>query len=947
MRIPTPSDQGSDRPVAAPSGDRALPAAVVSLHSHRDRSFLDDVRLHHISGALRAAGLANDLVVGWLPPGAEAMDGGPFGQLVDALRPYSTILYERLWSASIAVRLREALPGKTFVRLFGGNDLPGAPADHVCDTDPRQVVALLLRLSGRSDSDIELPRYAPNLHPVYATPEARPAFLSFPLMGNAGCPYRSDVRDNPLFAGARIPEGVGYGCSFCTNGRRYEHKPKDDALAWVLEQLRYLRSRAPELKALVLRDQNPFYYLPELVEAAQRESLGPFNLLVESRADWFLHNEARFVRAIECAQRSSISLSPFLVGVENFSQPELDRFNKGATVETQIRFLETLGRWHKEYAPALDLAHTAFGFILFTPWTTLQDLEANLQGIRRTGMHQLRGFLLLSRIRLYPDTALYWLAERDGVLADAHERPQDDASARYGYLPARPFRFLDPRVARIAQLAEQVLSSQEERDEPALLETLLSLVGKAERPELVTAEQVVREMGRGRQEGAAARGRRTSAVFRDPQGLEQQAAQLKRRVAQALVRSPELPVFLPAFGLSLLDIGADKRGIDLVLGPRDPVARLRVTWDRASERAVVTTHELTAEARRWSRAFGAMSARLRQATRRDRFEQALQPARELARLPVAVPLEFFRQIVAGVEPAEGLVRTGFACNQNCGMCWQSRDWPAHGRAQVMRWIEDLSRAGARSLIISGGEPTLDPDLPTYVSTARELGFDSVTLETNAILLARSDRAGQLAAAGLTHAFVSLHSGDAAVSDAITRAPGTHARTLQGIRALLDAGVAVLINAVMTAQGLEALGELPDFLHAEFGAHPLLRSLMLSYPTEPYDPALLTTVVPDPSRLRRALRAALDSAAARGVVVRGLDGPCGPPLCAFDADERFTSRQPVRSPVDFRRHVPACEACEVRPSCFGVRNMDVQQFGEACVRPIGQPSGAPSADERRA
>lgn len=921
--------------VSTPRGEGALPVAVLSLHSHTDRSFLDDVGLHHIAGALRASGIETDLVVAHLPRDAD--DGPAWDALVRTLSPYRTIVYERLWSAAIVDRLARALPNAQFVRLIGEHDLDGAFSHLVCHSGPSDVVKLVLELSGRPPRAEPLPRYAPVLRPVYATSEARPRFSSFPITGNTGCPYQADARENPLFAGVSMPEGMGRGCSFCTTGNHYEHKSRDEALAWALEQLRYVRANAPEIDALVLRDQNPFYYLTELVEAAEAERLGPFTLLVESRADWWLQNTARFVRALESARRSSIRIAPFLVGIENFSQPELDRFNKGARAETLVRFLETLRRWHADYRDVMDLSHAAFGFILFTPWTTLDDLRTNLTEIRRTGMHELRGHLLLSRVRLYPDTALYHLAAKDGLLAETFARPEDDASARYGYLPAQPWRFRDARVTRVAELATEIIAERGGRDEPELFEALVATIGAAADPALVTAEDVTRAMGgKARARGREA-GQTEGVTFRDPPGVDQEAFAQKKRIAEVLVSAPSLPVELPAFGISLLDINADKRGIDLVLGPKDPVARLRITWDKQKNTANVEVCPHVPEAKRWARAFETMAARLSRSTTEERFSRAMVHGKELAKLPVGVPLGFFRQLVAGVSPPEGLVRTGFLCNQDCGMCWQGRDWGRYGPDQVVRWIEDLWQAGARALIISGGEPMLDPELFRYLERARQLGYSTVTLETNAIQASKPGFAQKLADAGLSHAFVSLHSGDAKTSDAITRAPGTHERTVRGIRALLDAGIPVVLNAVMTAEGLDRLGDLPDFIHEAFGRHPKLQSLMISYPTEPFDRSLAPKIVPEPSRLRAALRKALERSFVLGIPVRGLDGPCGPPLCAFDADERVISGKPIPGPVPFRKRLPACEGCAVLSSCFGVRHVDVEMFGEACVSPIAKRS----------
>src|SRR5262249_20814492 len=153
------------------------------------------------------------------------------------------------------------------------------------------------------------------------------------------------------------------------------------------------------------------------------------------------------------------------------SQPELDRYNKGTTAEANIEFIERLWGWRERHGEALDLTSASFGFVLFSPWTTLDDLEANLRAIQRTRFDALRGRVLLSRARLYPDTALYYLAARDGLLIDAH-REGEDSSRRYGYYPAHPWRFLHEDVAHFAALATELVERTGGRDETALFARL-------------------------------------------------------------------------------------------------------------------------------------------------------------------------------------------------------------------------------------------------------------------------------------------------------------------------------------------------------------------------------------------------------------------------------------------------------------------------------------------
>ena len=447
--------------------------------------------------------------------------------------------------------------------------------------------------------------------------------------------------------------------------------------------------------------------------------------------------------------------------------------------------------------------------------------------------------------------------------------------------------------------------------------------------------------GRRRGEGEAMAG----AVFRDPPDLEAQTAELQLAIARALVNAPTLPIALPAFDLTLLGVTAEKRAIDLVLGKTSPIAKLRLQPAVANARAAaapsavdVSIVEVHDSMRRFEPQLRAMASRLRAAISAEKWQRAADAAQQLARIPVGVPIAFYRQLVPGVQD-QGLIRVGFLCNQDCGICWQDRTWGRFDAQQVLTWIEDLHAAGARSLIISGGEPTLDSKLEAYIRQARAVGFEIVTLETNAIQFSKSALAERLRDAGLSDCFVSLHSGDAATSDAITRAPGTFTRTVAGIRALLAAGVPVHLNCVMTREGIEHLSGVPDFVHAQYGNHPLLQGLMLSQPSDPYDRSLLSAIIPDPERVRAVLPAVIDRAFALGLAVRGLDGPCGPPLCAFAADRRITDLQPISETIAGRTYLPACAACAVRHACFGVRVADAEMYGDACVRPL--PS-APAA-----
>jgi hypothetical protein len=146
-----------------------------------------------------------------------------------------------------------------------------------------------------------------------------------------------------------------------------------------------------------------------------------------------------------------------------------------------------------------------------------------------------------------------------------------------------------------------------------------------------------------------------------------------------------------------LSVAADKRGIDLVLGKtpadRQVAYRARRRGRRAAgggaraggRRAPVPLHSDTA---RWPpsrRALRRMAAKLRAAISGD--SRAAWVARAQRRMGRAARpgsvcrFAFYRQLVPGAG-GQGLEkRTGFNCNQDCGMCWQDREWGRFGRSR--------------------------------------------------------------------------------------------------------------------------------------------------------------------------------------------------------------------------------------------------------------------------
>jgi cyclic pyranopterin phosphate synthase len=138
------------------------------------------------------------------------------------------------------------------------------------------------------------------------------------------------------------------------------------------------------------------------------------------------------------------------------------------------------------------------------------------------------------------------------------------------------------------------------------------------------------------------------------------------------------------------------------------------------------------------------------------------------------------------------------CDFACTYCRPSRsEGYAEGRLMTPAWqtmFEGLRRAGLARVRLTGGEPLLHPEIVDIVARLSELGFEDLSLTTNASRLARLAR--RLKDAGLQRINISIDTLDEARFRAITRG-GELAGVLEGIDAALAAGLTpVKLNTVV-------------------------------------------------------------------------------------------------------------------------------------------------------
>lgn len=124
-------------------------------------------------------------------------------------------------------------------------------------------------------------------------------------------------------------------------------------------------------------------------------------------------------------------------------------------------------------------------------------------------------------------------------------------------------------------------------------------------------------------------------------------------------------------------------------------------------------------------------------------------------------------------------------------------------------VDDLKDRNYFGVILTGGEPTLHPELPKIAEYARAQGLH-VRMITNGWRLAEPDFASQLADAGLQHVHVSVYSVRPEIEEKLRGVAGTLPRAFQAVDLVSRLGMTVDINCVINRLNADHLDENIDY-----------------------------------------------------------------------------------------------------------------------------------------
>ncbi|MBU1172797.1 MAG: radical SAM protein [Proteobacteria bacterium] len=152
------------------------------------------------------------------------------------------------------------------------------------------------------------------------------------------------------------------------------------------------------------------------------------------------------------------------------------------------------------------------------------------------------------------------------------------------------------------------------------------------------------------------------------------------------------------------------------------------------------------------------------------------------------------------------------CNLSCRHCYINRG--QHGTRAVSRdemesWLSLFAEKSPESnVIFLGGEPTMHPDLPFGIKKARELGYTSITVDTNGYLF--HDFLSQVSPLDVDFISFSLDGATKGVNDSI-RGTGSYEVCLAGIRKAVSMGFSTSLIYTVSGENLTELDQMPPLL----------------------------------------------------------------------------------------------------------------------------------------
>lgn len=151
-----------------------------------------------------------------------------------------------------------------------------------------------------------------------------------------------------------------------------------------------------------------------------------------------------------------------------------------------------------------------------------------------------------------------------------------------------------------------------------------------------------------------------------------------------------------------------------------------------------------------------------------------------------------------VQQKRHWVRLTRVCNNNCLFCLdkENQSGQAVPFGNIIKELKKGRQEKAARAILSGGEPTLHPQITRIIKEAKKLGYRHVQVISNGRLLAAEGLVKKLKTAGLDEITLSLHSHRPKDFEKMTQVKGSYLQAMQGLLNALKYNFIVSVDIVI-------------------------------------------------------------------------------------------------------------------------------------------------------
>ncbi len=170
---------------------------------------------------------------------------------------------------------------------------------------------------------------------------------------------------------------------------------------------------------------------------------------------------------------------------------------------------------------------------------------------------------------------------------------------------------------------------------------------------------------------------------------------------------------------------------------------------------------------------------------------------------------------------------GYSCNSNCQFCSiDPRKRNINKTTQeALNDILQARREGFRVIGFGGGEPTIRKDIINLVGFAKKIGFETIRIQTNGIVLSYKSFCENLIAAGVNFLKFSIHGHKPEIHDTLTKLPGSFKKSVSGLENVHSLEVRTEVDIVINKLNYKFLPQIIEFFSISKG----VGSFVLIYP----------------------------------------------------------------------------------------------------------------------